>query len=169
MGRVAAAAQQINNVVRESPATTDSLSAEGIAQVLRHLSSLCLQSHRELRIAYLGPKHSYSQLATIKYFGDAGAMIPVSSIPAVFDAVERGDVATGVVPIENSTDGRVVDTLGMFVRREMYICGEVLLAVHHNLLSKTPRNEITEVHSKPQAPFPMPVVAGQEFAASHVG
>ncbi|MGB7327372.1 MAG: prephenate dehydratase [Rubripirellula sp.] len=151
VGRVAAASQQISTLTRTATSAADTLPPGGVASVLRHLSSLCLQSLHELRIAYLGPKHSYSHLATIKYFGDASAMIPVSSIPAVFDAVERGDVATGMVPIENSTDGRVVDTLGMFVRRDMRICGEVLLPVHHNLLSKTPRHEITEVHSKPQA------------------
>jgi chorismate mutase/prephenate dehydratase len=104
-----------------------------------------------MRSAYLGPTHSYSHLAAIKYFGDATTLTPVASIPAVFDAVANGDALTGIVPIENSTDGRVVDTLGMFVRREMEICGEVLLPIHHNLLSKTPRAEIVEVHSKPQA------------------
>ncbi len=104
-----------------------------------------------MRTAYLGPLHSYSHLAAIKYFGDAAELTPVASIPAVFDAVDRGDAATGMVPIENSTDGRVVDTLGMFVRREMEVCGEVLLPIHHNLLSKTPRAEIREIHSKPQA------------------
>ena len=104
-----------------------------------------------MRAAYLGPMHSYSHLAAIKYFGDATTLTPVASIPAVFDAVASGDALTGIVPIENSTDGRVVDTLGMFVRREMQICGEVLVPIHHNLLSKTPREEIVEVYSKPQA------------------
>jgi chorismate mutase/prephenate dehydratase len=69
----------------------------------------------------------------------------------VFDSVAHGDASFGIVPVENSTDGRVVDTLGMFVRRDMQVCGEVLLPIHHNLLSKTPRAEIVEVHSKPQA------------------
>jgi len=39
----------------------------------------------------------------------------------------------------------------MFVRHRVRICGEVLCAIHHNLLSRTPREEITEVYSKPQA------------------
>ncbi|TWU48776.1 Prephenate dehydratase [Rubripirellula tenax] len=151
VGRVAASAQRIGTLATEHASSDDLLSTSGKSEVLRHLASLCLQSIHELRVAYLGPKHSYSHLAAIKYFGDASALTPVSSIPAVFDAIERGDVASGIVPIENSTDGRVVDTLGMFVRREMQICGEVVMAIHHNLLSKTPRHEIVEVHSKPQA------------------
>jgi chorismate mutase/prephenate dehydratase len=104
-----------------------------------------------MRVAYLGPTHSYSHLAAIKYFGDAVELSAVASIPAVFEAVSRSDVVAGIVPIENSTDGRVVDTLGMFIRQEMQICGEVLLPIHHNLLSRTPRAQIVEVHSKPQA------------------
>ncbi|MDC0279018.1 prephenate dehydratase [bacterium] len=128
-----------------------SISSEQLEALLQHVSSLCLESHRKVTAAYLGPMHSYSHLAAIKYFGDATEFHPVASIPAVFDAVSRGDVTYGMVPIENSTDGRVVDTLGMFVRCEMKICGEVLLPIHHNLLSRTPREEIVEVHSKPQA------------------
>jgi chorismate mutase / prephenate dehydratase len=150
VGRVATAAERIDRIVG-SRAAGGQISAAVQGELLRHVSSVCLQSVHQLRVAYLGPMHSYSHLATLKYFGGATTLTPVASIPAVFDAVERGDAAAGVVPIENSTDGRVVDTLGMFVHRDMEICGEVLLPIHHNLLSKTAREEIREVHSKPQA------------------
>ena len=56
-----------------------------------------------------------------------------------------------MVPIENSTDGRVIDTLDMFTRLPLRICGEVQIQVHHNLLGRCPRGEITEIYSKPQA------------------
>jgi chorismate mutase/prephenate dehydratase len=155
VGRVADATVRIQAVVDQETVVdlgqANEIEAEALAQILRHISSTCLQSVHPMRTAYLGPMHSYSHLAAIKYFGDATTLTPVASIPAVFDAVERGDALTGIVPIENSTDGRVVDTLGMFVRRDMEVCGEVLLPIHHNLLSKTPRAEIREVHSKPQA------------------
>jgi chorismate mutase/prephenate dehydratase len=155
VGRVADATARIQAVVDQEAVVdqgqANEIEAEALAQILRHISSTCLQSVHQMRTAYLGPMHSYSHLAAIKYFGDATTLTPVASIPAVFDAVERGDALTGIVPIENSTDGRVVDTLGMFVRRDMEVCGEVLLPIHHNLLSKTPRAEIREVHSKPQA------------------
>ena len=131
--------------------TDAGISDEAKAEFLRHVSSVCLQPLHHTRTAFLGPIHSYSHLAALKFFGDGAALSSVASIPAVFDAVARGDASTGIVPVENSTDGRVVDTLGMFVRREMQICGEVLLPIHHCLLSKTSRNDITEVHSKPQA------------------
>jgi chorismate mutase/prephenate dehydratase len=124
---------------------------ESLGGVLRHIASHSRTRVAPTSISFLGPKYSYSHLAAIKYFGDDADFAPVASIPAVFDAVHRGDSASGLVPIENSTDGRVVDTLGMFVRRHMQICGEVLLPIHHNLLASGSREQITEIHSKPQA------------------
>ena len=153
VGQVAHAARQIESLVNDKASNVSSgsiVSADRIA-LLKHVSSVCLASIRPLRAAYLGPKHSYSHLAAIKFFGDAIELVPVSTIEAVFDSIEKGETNTGVVPVENSTDGRVVDTLGIFVRREMEICGEVVLPIHHNLLSRTARTEITEVQSKPQA------------------
>lgn len=149
VGRAAEAANRIAGLL-----DSDADSAIGNAQaaaILRHLSSACLQTIDPVRVAFLGPEFSYSHLAAIKYFGDAVDFEPVASIPAVFACVQRGDSTTGLVPIENSTDGRIVDTLGMFVRSEMTICGEVNLPIHHNLLSRTARAHITEIHSKPQA------------------
>ena len=149
--RAAAEAARIDRLlVTAEPALA--VPSARMADVLKHIASLCLQSLLQLRVAYLGPPHSYSHLAALKYFGDATTLVPVGSIPAVFTAVTRGECSTGIVPIENSTDGRVVDTLGMFVRNAgMQICGEVELPIHHCLLSCTSRNEIREVHSKPQA------------------
>ncbi len=130
---------------------TDPEAREQVGAWLRHATSIALAQSSRQGVAYLGPEYSYSHLATIKVFGDAYPMAAVATIPAVFDSILRGDAAAGVVPIENSTDGRVVDTLGMFVRVDVKICGEVLLPIHHNLLSRSPRESITEVHSKPQA------------------
>ena len=151
VGRVSNAASRIDQLVNQPTDPPNPIPAASRAALLRHVSSVCLQSVHQMQAVYLGPQHSYSHLAAIKYFGDAMTLTPVASIPAVFEAVAREDALSGIVPIENSTDGRVVDTLGMFVRRDMQICGEVLLPIHHNLLSSTPRDQITEVHSKPQA------------------
>ena len=136
---------------RDSNRQRDPKTVDSLRQTLRHIDSHCRGQVGPHSVSFLGPKYSYSHLAAIKYCGDAASFAPVASIPAVFDAVHRGDSICGLVPIENSTDGRVVDTLGMFVRRHMQICGEVLLPIHHNLLASGNREQITEIHSKPQA------------------
>ena len=119
--------------------------------MMRQIVGQSMAMRRRLRTVYLGPAYSYSHLAAIKYFGESAGLVPVASIAAVFESIVRHDCPTGVVPIENSTDGRVVDTLGMFLKHRVHICGEILLPIHHNLLSRTPQHEITEVYSKPQA------------------
>lgn len=127
------------------------LPAAARRSILRHIVSACYQASRPESVAFLGPIDSYSHLAALEYFGPGTELSPVSSIGAVFDAVSRGDCGHGIVPIENSTDGRIVDTLGRLASGNVNITGELLLAIHHNLLSLSPREEITQVHSKPQA------------------
>lgn len=141
----------LNAFFADTDQPRDKKEIDSLRQTLRHIDSHCRNQVAPGAISFLGPTYSYSHLAAIKYFGDGATFAPVASIPAVFDAVHRGDAVSGLVPIENSTDGRVVDTLGMFVRRHMQICGEVLLPIHHNLLASGTRDQITEIHSKPQA------------------
>lgn len=119
---------------------------------LRHAASICQRAtHCVDTVAYLGPIYSYSYLAAVKHFGLAADFSAVMTIAAAFEEVTRKQSQFAVVPIENSTDGRVVDTLGMFARSPAQICGEVLLPIHHCLLGLGSRNAIVEVHSKPQA------------------
>ena len=99
----------------------------------------------------MGPMYSYSHLAAIHRFGQSVEFVPVATIAAVFEDVDRGHSDFGMVPVENSTDGRIADTLDMFTRLPVRICGEIDLKIHHFLLGKCPRNDVKEVYSKPQA------------------
>jgi len=122
-----------------------------VKSVFREVLSAARQKVKMNRVAYLGPPFSFTHLAAIERFGKSADLTPVSTIASVFEEANRGNADYGVVPIENSTDGRVVDTLDMFTRLPIRICGEVQIAVHHNLLASVPRSEITEIYSKPQA------------------
>ena len=122
-----------------------------IGAIFRELQSGVRWLIKPLRVAYLGPTYSYSHLAAIERFGSSAELIPVATIAAVFEELNRAHVNFGIVPIENSTDGRIVDTLGMFTRLPVKICGEVQMRIHHYLLGKCERGEIKEVYSKPQA------------------
>jgi chorismate mutase / prephenate dehydratase len=122
-----------------------------VRSVFRELISGSRALEKEMRVAYLGPAYSYSHLAAIHRFGQSVELVPVSSIAAVFEEINNRQADFGLVPIENSTDGRVADTLDMFTRMPACICGEVQLRIHHNLLGKCSRAEVEEVYSKPQA------------------
>ncbi|OYW23969.1 MAG: prephenate dehydratase [Planctomycetales bacterium 12-60-4] len=127
------------------------LAGRAVRGIFRQILSAVRNQVRTQRVAYLGPAFSFTHLAAIERFGESADLIPVNTISAVFEEVNRGHADFGLVPIENSTDGRIIDTLDMFTRLPLRICGEVQLAIHHNLLGRTPRADITEIYSKPQA------------------
>lgn len=134
-----------------SDANPGPLPNNAVRGVFREILSAARQNVKQFRVAYLGPSFSFTHLAAIERFGEWSDLVPVNTIAAVFEEVNRGHAEFGLVPIENSTDGRVVDTLHMFTRLPLRICGEVLMSVHHNLLARCQRSEVTEVYSKPQA------------------
>lgn len=127
------------------------LPREILQSIFREVLCAARSRVKVARVAYLGPPFSFTHLAALERFGQMADLVPVSSIAAVFEEVNKGHAEFGIVPIENSTDGRIVDTLDMFTRLPLRICGEVQISVHHNLLSRSPRSEITEIYSKPQA------------------
>ncbi len=121
-----------------------------LKNVFRELISGSRALERRVRVAYLGPEHTFSHLAAINRFGQSVELMPVASISAVFEEVHRQDADFGLVPLENSTDGRIVDTLDSFTRFPVKICGEVQLRIHHYLLGQCERGAVREVYSKPQ-------------------
>lgn len=127
------------------------LPAPAARAVFREIISGSRSLLKTMRVAYLGPSYSFTHLAAIERFGHSAEYIPVNNIAAVFEEVNRGHADYGIAPIENSTDGRVVDTLDMFTKLPLKICAEVQLAIHHNLMAKCSRGEVIEVYSKPQA------------------
>ncbi len=124
---------------------------QSVRGVFNEVLSAARRRVKTQRVAYLGPQFSFTHIAAIERFGKRTDLIPVRTIAAVFEEVNRGHAEFGLVPIENSTDGRVVDTLDMFTRLPLRICGEIQINVHHNLMARCQRSEITEIYSKPQA------------------
>ncbi len=144
--------QQQAAMAVENEDTVAPLQRDLAMDVMKHMASASYHSVlTPHRVAYLGPMYSYSYLAAIKHFGETSELAPVASIGAVFEEVGRGQAVYGMVPIENSTDGRIVDTLTMFARQPLKICAEILLPIHHYLLGRCSRSEVREVYSKPQA------------------
>ena len=120
--------------------------------IYRELISGCRALQRVQRVAFLGPEYSYSHLAALDRFGEAVEFVRVGTIPAVFEEVHRKHVDYGLVPLENSTDGRIADTLDCFVRMpELKICSEIRLRVHHNLLSNAEPMAVRRIYSRVQA------------------
>src|SRR5438874_595764 len=123
-----------------------------IRAIYREIMSGSRALQKVLKVSYLGPEDSFSHLAAVERFGHNVEYMQVGSIAAVFEEVNRSHADFGVVPLENSTDGRITDTLDMFMRLpQLKICAEVRLPIHHNLLANCEQQEIRRIYSKPQA------------------
>jgi len=118
--------------------------------VYRELMSGSFALEKPLRIGFLGPNGTFSHAASVQKFGSSVTHVPLADIPSVFDEVIRGHIDYGLVPVENSLHGGVVDTLDAFLQSSAKICAEVKVTIHHNLLAQVPWAEVKTIYSKPE-------------------
>jgi chorismate mutase/prephenate dehydratase len=118
--------------------------------VWRELMSGSFALEKPLRIGFLGPDGTFSHMASVRKFGSSVEYVPLADISAVFEEVVRGHVDYGLVPVENSIGGGVVDTLDAFLQSSAKICAEVKITIHHNLLAKEPWEHVRKIYSKPE-------------------
>jgi chorismate mutase / prephenate dehydratase len=118
--------------------------------VYRELMSGSFALERPLRIGFLGPVGTFSHQAAVSKFGSSVDYVPISDINGVFEEVTRGHIDYGMVPVENSIHGGVIDTLDAFLNSSARICAEVLINIHHNLLASSPWDKIQRIYSKPE-------------------
>jgi chorismate mutase / prephenate dehydratase len=126
-------AQVIDSLKTTNPGP---LATESVAPIWREIMSACRSLETPLRIAYLGPAGTFSELAALGYFGASIVHVPCGSIDEVFRATSGGAADFGVVPVENSTEGVVARSLDLFLTTPLAIVGETSLYVRHNLLRK---------------------------------
>ncbi len=100
-------------------------------------------------VAYLGPEASFTHQAAELKFGAMSAYLPMNSIQGIFREVDKGTAKFGVIPIENSSNGIVSDTINCLDTYDLKIIAEVMIDVH---LAFATLNEdmkkITKIYSK---------------------
>jgi chorismate mutase/prephenate dehydratase len=142
-------AQVLDNVLK---ANRGPLSARSVEGIYRELMSGSFALEQPIRVGYLGPPGSFSHVAAARHFGSSVEFDDLHQIGGVFAEVRQGHVDYGLVPIENSTGGSIVETLDAFrdVRGDLSIYAEVQLEVHHALLANCPPASVRRIHSKPE-------------------
>jgi chorismate mutase/prephenate dehydratase len=124
---------------------------DALPAVFREIVSATRSLEATLRVAFLGPEGTFSHLAVQQTFGSQVSLVPCPTIADVFSAVERGDADHGIVPVENTTEGVVTQTLDGFVASDLPISGEALLPISHDLLGRAARlADVQRVASHPQ-------------------
>jgi len=100
-------------------------------------------------IAYLGPEGSFTHQAAESRFGAMSSYLPIGSIKGVFREVASGKARFGVIPIENSSNGIVSDTITCFGDYDLKIIAEVMIDVHHTFASTMDKvKDIKKIYSK---------------------
>lgn len=142
-------AQVLRRLIEDNPGP---LPARTIAHLFTELISACRAQEAMLSVACLGPQGTFSEEAVGKHFGAQASSVMCASIDDVFRTVESGTVGYGVVPLENSTEGAVGRTMDLLLVTPLKMCGEILLPVHQNVLSKAGRIEdIKHIYSHAQS------------------
>jgi prephenate dehydratase len=110
-----------------------------------------------VRIGYLGPPGTFSEEALLELIGPATGVeeVPFPTVVDCFRAVRDGEVPEALVPIENSIEGSVNQTLDQLAAGDgrLRIRAEVVHPVRHHLIARRPLQlgEITRVLSHPHA------------------
>ncbi|ATZ12387.1 bifunctional chorismate mutase/prephenate dehydratase [Erwinia amylovora] len=124
------------------------------ALLQKHLNNTSAHS---ARIAFLGPKGSYSHLASRHYaarhfdsFIESGCL----KFHDIFNQVETGQADYAVLPIENTTSGSINDVYDLLQQTSLSIVGEITIPVDHCVLvsGSTDLQQVETVYSHPQ-PF----------------
>jgi chorismate mutase/prephenate dehydratase len=145
-------AQVLRLALGRNQAERGPLRDEEILRLFREIMSACLAQQDPLKVGFLGPEGTFTQQAVYKQFGHSVRALPLTSIEEVFHEVEAGTADFGVVPIENSSEGTVNNTLDMFLTSPLGICGEVELRIHHNLMGRMAAlGDVQRICAHPQA------------------
>ena len=105
------------------------------------------------RVVFQGAEGAYSQMATLRYFGENVNCFHVDTFRDAMCAIEEGSADYAVLPIENSTAGVVSEIYDLLVEYENYIVGEQIIRIEHCLigLPGTKPEGIRTVYSHPQS------------------
>ncbi len=149
--RIYVAEREAEVLRRVQAANRGPLKPAALQAIYREIMSAALALEKPLVIAYLGPEATNTHAAALKKFGASVDYRPMPAIADIFTAVEKGEADYGLVPVENSTEGSVRDSLDLFVETPLKIISEVHLGIEHTLLSREPLARIKKVYSKDQA------------------
>jgi chorismate mutase/prephenate dehydratase len=133
-------------------ANTGPLPDEHLLAVYREILSSSRALQRSLRIAFLGPEGTFSHMACVEYFGAGFSGAPMPDLEQVFLAVTKRDCDLAIVPVENSVNGTVVQSLDLFAAYDVHVQAECYSRIRLCLVSReTSPAGITSVYSHSQA------------------
>lgn len=115
-----------------------------------------------MHVAYLGPKGSFTHHVARQAFPDA-VLVAFGNITEVIKAYESGQVDYSVIPVENSIEGSVHETLDyLFHKAEIRAVAEIVQPIAQQLMATHRDKKIEVIYSHPQA-----IAQGQQYIREH--
>lgn len=115
-----------------------------------------------MHVAYLGPRGSFTHHVAQQAFPDA-VLVAFGNITEVIKAYEAGQVAYSVVPVENSIEGSVHETLDyLFHQSTIRAVAEIVQPIAQQLMATSLSKDIEVIYSHPQA-----IAQGQQYIREH--
>lgn len=115
-----------------------------------------------MQVAYLGPRGSFTHQVAQQAFPEADLQA-FGTITEVVKAYETGLVTYSVIPVENSIEGSVHETIDyLFHQAEIHAVAEVIQPIAQQLLATAPHKGIEVIYSHPQA-----IAQGKKYVQQH--
>ena len=139
----------INRLTKQSQEAGGSLNKVAIEALFLEIFAISRNLELPENIAYLGPEGSFTHQAAESRFGAMSSYLPIGSIAGVFREVANKKAKFGVIPIENSSNGIVSDTITCLNEYSLKIIAEVMVDIHHTLATKCDSvKDIKKIYSK---------------------
>ena len=139
----------IDRLTKLSKESEGALNQSAIEAIFLEIFAVARNLELPERIAYLGPEGSFTHQAAESRFGAMSDYLSLGSIASVFKTLEAKRAKFGVVPIENSRDGIVGETLDLLAKSGVKIVAELYMPIHMSFATKAKNLEqITKVYSK---------------------
>ena len=129
--------------------TNGSLNRSAIEALFLEIFAISRNIELPENVAYLGPEGSFTHQAAEGRFGAMSSYVSINSIKGIFREVDTKKAKFGVVPIENSSNGIVTDTITCLSDYNLKIIAEVILDIHHTLATTCDKvKDIKKIYSK---------------------
>ena len=115
-----------------------------------------------MKVGFLGPKGSFSHHVAQEAF-PTDTLVAFENITEVVKAYETGEVDYSVVPVENSIEGSVHETLDyLFHQAAIHAVAEIVQPIKQQLLATAADKPIEKIFSHPQA-----IAQGKKYVRQH--
>lgn len=104
-----------------------------------------------LSCAFLGPNGTYTEQAAKELLTTQVVYPEAKRITEIIKGIETGKFDTGLVPIENSSEGNVAETVREVIKSDLTILAEHVIPIHHVLFGTDAALAKGVIRSHPQA------------------